>query len=53
MTLKTVKLGSAKYLDGLPTSGSEGGQAFRDLEWEQKILKMTQDMGIGAQIGGK
>jgi fumarate hydratase class I len=53
MALKTVKLGSAKYLDGLPTSGSAGGQAFRDLEWEQKILKMTQDMGIGAQFGGK
>ncbi|GMH52255.1 hypothetical protein TrRE_jg6544 [Triparma retinervis] len=51
--LKTVKLGSAKYLDGLPTSGSQGGRAFRDLEWEQKILKITQDMGIGAQFGGK
>jgi fumarate hydratase class I len=51
--LKTVKLGSAKYLDGLPTSGCLGGRAFRDLEWEQKILKITQDMGIGAQFGGK
>ena len=51
--LKTVKLGSSKYLDGLPTSGSDGGRAFRDHEWEAKILKMTQDMGIGAQFGGK
>ena len=28
--LKTVKLASTKYLDALPTSGNEGGQAFRD-----------------------
>ena len=53
MTLKTVKLASAKYLDGLPTEGSAGGQAFRDLEWEERIHKMTQEMGIGAQFGGK
>ena len=26
---------------------------FRDLEWEAKILEMTQNMGIGAQFGGK
>ncbi len=31
MNLKTVKLASAKYLDALPTSGSEGGHAFRYL----------------------
>ena len=51
--LKTVKLASTKYLDGLPTTGSESGHAFRDLEWEAKILEMTQKMGIGAQFGGK
>ncbi len=51
--LKTVKLASTRYLDGLPTAGSESGHAFRDLEWEQKILQMTRDMGIGAQFGGK
>ena len=51
--LKTVKLASTKYLDGLPTTGSESGHAFRDLEWEAKILEMTQNMGIGAQFGGK
>lgn len=51
--LKTVKLASTKYLDGLPTTGSESGHAFRDLEWEEKILEMTQKMGIGAQFGGK
>ena len=53
MTLKTVKLASAKYLDTLPTSGDKGGRAFRDLELEAQVLAMTQHMGIGAQFGGK
>jgi fumarate hydratase, class I len=53
MTLKTVKLASAKYYDTLPTSGNEHGRAFRDLELEQKVLELTQRMGIGAQFGGK
>jgi len=51
--LQTVKYASAGYLDNLPTSGNEGGRAFRDLEWEEKVLKMTQELGIGAQYGGK
>ncbi|MBQ1276673.1 MAG: fumarate hydratase [Flavobacteriales bacterium] len=51
--LKTVKEASAGYLDALPTHGNEGGQAFRDLEWEAKVLKMCQESGIGAQFGGK
>ena len=51
--LKTVKLASCRYLDGLPTAGSESGHAYRDLEWEQRILQMTREMGIGAQFGGK
>ncbi|MGL4832445.1 MAG: fumarate hydratase, partial [Propionibacteriaceae bacterium] len=51
--LKTAKYASAKYLDALPTSGDETGHGFRDLELEEKVLKMTQDMGIGAQFGGK
>jgi fumarate hydratase, class I len=53
LTMKTVKLASTKYLDGLPTSGSEDGHAFRDLAMEQEILKMTQSLGVGAQFGGK
>jgi fumarate hydratase class I len=53
MTLKTVKLASTKYLDGLPTSGNEHGRAFRDLEWEQRIHELTRETGIGAQFGGK
>jgi fumarate hydratase class I len=48
-TLKTAKLASVKYLDNLPTKGNAHGQAFRDVEWEQKVLKMSQEMGIGAQ----
>lgn len=51
--LKTVKLASTKYLDSLPTSGNDGGQAFRDIELEAKILKAAQKLGIGAQFGGK
>src|SRR5581483_7274312 len=53
MTMKTVKLASTKYLDALPTSGSEDGHAFRDLAMEQEILKLTQNTGVGAQFGGK
>ena len=51
--MKTVKLASTKYYDELPTTGNELGQAFRDVEMEQKILKATQDFGMGAQFGGK
>ena len=52
--LKVAKLASAKYLDSLPTSGDAAtGHGFRDLEWEQRILEMTQAFGIGAQFGGK
>jgi fumarate hydratase class I len=51
--LKTAKYASAKYLDTLPTAGSETGHGFRDLEWEQRILELTRQFGIGAQFGGK
>src|SRR3954465_3733688 len=53
MTMKTVKLASTKYLDNLPTQGSEDGHAFRDVAMEQEILKLTQATGVGAQFGGK
>ena len=52
-TLKTAKYASAHYLDSLPTEGSMAGHAFRDLEWEQRILELTRELGIGAQFGGK
>jgi fumarate hydratase class I len=51
--MKTVKLASTKYYDELPTEGNELGQAFRDVEMEQKILKQAQASGYGAQFGGK
>jgi fumarate hydratase, class I len=53
LTLKTVKLASCRYLDSLPISGNEHGQAFRDLAMEQEILEMSRRIGIGAQFGGK
>ena len=51
--LKTVKLASARYLDNLPIKGDGTGQPIRCPEIEAKILKMTQNRGIGAQFGGK
>jgi fumarate hydratase class I len=53
MCLKTVKLASTKYYDKLPTQGNEGGQAFRDIALEEKMLKAAQEIGLGAQFGGK
>ncbi|MBT5905793.1 MAG: fumarate hydratase [Acidimicrobiaceae bacterium] len=52
-TMRTAKYASAHYLDHLPTEGSESGHGFRDLDWEQRILDMTRQFGIGAQFGGK
>jgi len=52
--LKTAKYASAHYLDSLPTSGDRAtGHGFRDIEWEDRILQLTREMGIGAQFGGK
>jgi len=51
--LKTLKLASCRYLDGLPTTGNEHGRAFRDLEMEQVVLDLAAESGIGAQFGGK
>ena len=53
LAVETAKLASARYLDGLPTQGSKLGHAFRDLELEQKVLRLSQETGIGAQFGGK
>ncbi len=51
--VETAKLASTHYLDGLPTSGSIAGHAFRDLDLEAKVLSLSQQTGIGAQFGGK
>jgi fumarate hydratase class I len=53
LNLKTVKLATTRYLDSLPTKGSETGHAFRDLELEAQVLKISKALGIGAQFGGK
>ena len=53
MTIKVAKLASTHALDELPPSGNEHGQAFRDRAYEEKIWKMTQTLGVGAQFGGK
>ncbi len=52
-TLSAVKKASAGYYDHLPTEGNEGGQAFRDLEWEKRVEEICRQSGIGAQFGGK
>jgi fumarate hydratase, class I len=51
--VETAKLASTHYLDGLPTTGSIDGHAFRDLDLEAKVLALSQQTGIGAQFGGK
>jgi fumarate hydratase, class I len=53
LTMKTVKLASTKYYDSLPMAGSEDGHAFRDLDMERQVLRLTQSLGVGAQFGGK
>ncbi len=50
--LKVVKLASAKYLDGLPTTGNEYGRAFRDLQMEEELKRISRRIGLGAQFGG-
>jgi len=53
LNLKAVKLASARYLDSLPTQGSETAHAFRDIDLEEKVLVKSQGLGLGAQFGGK
>lgn len=53
MTLKTVKLASAGFLDGLPKRGGKSGAAFRDLGWEERVMRLARETGFGAQFGGR
>jgi fumarate hydratase class I len=53
VVLKTVKLASARYLDGLPTRPDPAGHAFRDLELEAQLLAASQKLGLGTGFGGK
>ena len=52
-TMLTVKLASTKFYDNLPTTGDETGRAFRDVELENKLLELANNIGLGAQFGGK
>lgn len=52
-TMLTVKLASTKYYDNLPTTGDETGRAFRDVELENKLKELANNIGLGAQFGGK
>ena len=51
--MKTVKLATCGWLDGLPESGDMSGRAFRDRGLEQELLEESHRLGIGAQFGGK
>ena len=51
--LEVVKKASVKYLDALPTTGNEYGRAFRDIELEKELKKASEELGLGAQFGGK
>jgi len=53
MCLKTVKLASTGYLDGLPDSPGDAGRAFRDRKLEAQLLEAAGKLGYGAQFGGK
>ncbi len=53
LNLKTVKLASCRYLDSLPAQGNKYGQAYRDRDFEEEVLALTRQFGIGAQFGGK
>ena len=50
--LRTVKLATSGFLDNLPDSGSSGGRAFRDRNWEEKVVRIGRETGLGAQYGG-
>ncbi len=53
MNLAVVKKASVKYYDSLPTKGNEYGHAFRDVELEATLKKAAEELGLGAQFGGK
>jgi len=50
--LKTMKLASTGWLDTLPTAGDGKGGAYRDLDWENRVMKIAAESGWGAQFGG-
>ncbi|KAG5478162.1 hypothetical protein CUR178_04874 [Leishmania enriettii] len=54
MTMKMVKYASCRYYDDLITKPDmKTGYTFRDLELEKEVLDICQNIGMGAQFGGK
>ncbi len=53
MNLDAVKLASSGWLDGLPAAPSGAGHAWRDREWETKLLKLARASGLGMQFTGR
>jgi fumarate hydratase class I len=53
MNLKTVKLASTRYLDALPTKVPKPAMPSATSRWRKEIHKLTQQLGVGAQFGGK
>ncbi|MEM7070616.1 MAG: FumA C-terminus/TtdB family hydratase beta subunit [Pseudomonadota bacterium] len=53
LTMKTVKMASTGFLDHLPETGNDKGKAWRDRQMENELLSITQNLGIGAQFGGR
>ncbi|HZZ58606.1 MAG TPA: fumarate hydratase [Opitutaceae bacterium] len=51
--MKVLKLASARALDSLPGRGNEHGQAFRDREWEDRVLQAARKCSMGSQFGGR
>lgn len=51
--LSLGKLASCHDLDGLPTSGASTGRAYRDIDYESRVLDLAQKLGVGSQFGGK
>ena len=44
LSLPVSEVACKRYYDDLPTSGSDGGRAFRDLEWEA-LAEIKAPMG--------
>ena len=51
--LKLLKLATASALDHLPKTPDGSGGAYRDRDWEQRLLEMAAETGLGARFGGK
>jgi fumarate hydratase class I len=53
LNLKLLKLATAGALDLLPDIPDGSGRAYRDREWERRLLDIAVQTGLGAQFGGK